>query len=310
MCVAQICRIHRHTQAPEILRQAKYGPEVDLWSVGAILYEMVFNKTPYTAPNHIALLKNIESAEIKFPAEMPISAELKHLLSGLLHRQPRQRMTFEEFFGHPFWALPNPNGTGPRVSSADPSGQPAQPTDSEARGALASRSSLTVPTTETETTLPTRRALTQMATPRAIVMSAQTLTIGDASYQTAGGLQRLSVSMSKEEATVTATTTTTATATAATHTSQSGSGSEWPLDPDRWSRAYLEALNVAQLQQLCTHYAVSAGTLSKSALIARMLVVVNSHAYRSMHTSNSRPRIESPLAQPVQVCRIDWHFVK
>lgn len=35
--------------APEILRYEKYNAKADLWSVGAVLYEMVVGKPPFKA---------------------------------------------------------------------------------------------------------------------------------------------------------------------------------------------------------------------------------------------------------------------
>ena len=46
--------------APEILRYEKYDAKADLWSVGAVLYEMAVGKAPFRALNHIELLKKIE----------------------------------------------------------------------------------------------------------------------------------------------------------------------------------------------------------------------------------------------------------
>ncbi|EGO26925.1 hypothetical protein SERLADRAFT_343729, partial [Serpula lacrymans var. lacrymans S7.9] len=49
--------------APEILRYEKYDAKADLWSVGAVLYEMAVGKPPYRAMNHVELLKKIEHSK-------------------------------------------------------------------------------------------------------------------------------------------------------------------------------------------------------------------------------------------------------
>lgn len=45
--------------APEILRYEKYDAKADLWSVGAVLYEMSVGKPPFRAQNHIELLRKV-----------------------------------------------------------------------------------------------------------------------------------------------------------------------------------------------------------------------------------------------------------
>lgn len=93
--------------APEILRYEKYDAKVDLWSVGAVLYEMAVGKAPFRAQNHIELLKKIEQSKgIKFPDEDPQKAsevpvvppDIKKLIRALLKRVPSERATFEDFF--------------------------------------------------------------------------------------------------------------------------------------------------------------------------------------------------------------------
>ncbi|KAI0733248.1 kinase-like protein [Fomitopsis betulina] len=101
--------------APEILRYEKYDAKADLWSVGAVLYEMAVGKPPFRAANHIELLKKIDiSKGIKFPDEDPqaqaraqaagedlksVPSDVKKLIRGLLKRIPAERCSFEDFFG-------------------------------------------------------------------------------------------------------------------------------------------------------------------------------------------------------------------
>ena len=42
----------------------KYDSSVDLWSAGAILYEMVVGRPPFMAQNHRELLEKIKSQEV------------------------------------------------------------------------------------------------------------------------------------------------------------------------------------------------------------------------------------------------------
>lgn len=89
--------------APEILRYEKYNAKADLWSVGAVLYEMTVGKPPFKAGNHIELLKNIEKAndKIKFPSAAQVPENLKRLIRSLLKYNPTERISFTEFFNDP-----------------------------------------------------------------------------------------------------------------------------------------------------------------------------------------------------------------
>jgi serine/threonine-protein kinase ULK2 len=95
--------------APEILRYQKYDAKADLWSVGAVLYEMSVGRPPFRAQNHVELLKRIEHARstVKFPDEDPTSAnpdalavpaDIKALIRSLLKNQSHERVDYEEFF--------------------------------------------------------------------------------------------------------------------------------------------------------------------------------------------------------------------
>lgn len=88
--------------APEILRYEKYDAKADLWSVGTVLYEMVTSKPPFRAANHVDLLRRIEKGEdrIKFPEDVVVSDPMKKLIRLLLKRDPRERLSFPDFFSH------------------------------------------------------------------------------------------------------------------------------------------------------------------------------------------------------------------
>lgn len=89
--------------APEILRYEKYDARADLWSVGAVTFEMLVGKPPYRAQNHLELLKKIEryNDRISFPGENEFEgsdADIRSLIRRLLKRNPIDRIGFHEFF--------------------------------------------------------------------------------------------------------------------------------------------------------------------------------------------------------------------
>ena len=72
--------------APEILKFQKYNAQADLWSVGAIFFEMLTGRPPYKCKNHYELLQLIETATITIPTDVSISAACRELLFELLQK--------------------------------------------------------------------------------------------------------------------------------------------------------------------------------------------------------------------------------
>lgn len=96
--------------APEILKYEKYDERADLWSVGAVLYEMLFGRPPFRAQNHIQLLKVIEEAKGVINIPFPVSGLAKSLMLGLLQANPANRLNYSAFLTHPFLATHNSHG--------------------------------------------------------------------------------------------------------------------------------------------------------------------------------------------------------
>ncbi|XP_010413324.1 PREDICTED: serine/threonine-protein kinase ATG1a-like [Camelina sativa] len=91
--------------APEIIRNQKYDAKADLWSAGAILFQLVTGKPPFDGNNHIQLFHNIvRDTELKFPKDAlnEIHPDCVDLCRSLLRRNPIERLTFREFFTHMF----------------------------------------------------------------------------------------------------------------------------------------------------------------------------------------------------------------
>ncbi|KAJ0974464.1 hypothetical protein J5N97_016429 [Dioscorea zingiberensis] len=91
--------------APEIIQNKKYDAKADLWSVGAILYQLVTGKPPFDGTNQFQLFQNIlNSGELKFPQDVlgDLHPDCVDLCKRLLRREPVERLAFEEFFNHKF----------------------------------------------------------------------------------------------------------------------------------------------------------------------------------------------------------------
>ncbi|TSK38389.1 Serine/threonine-protein kinase ULK3 [Bagarius yarrelli] len=89
--------------APEIVCQRQYDARVDLWSVGVILYEALFGRAPFASRSCAELEEKIRSDKpIELPAGARVSRDCRDLLLRLLERDPDLRISFDEFFLHPF----------------------------------------------------------------------------------------------------------------------------------------------------------------------------------------------------------------
>eukprot|EP01095_Lingulamoeba_sp_RSL-Kostka_P007097 TRINITY_DN2239_c2_g2_i2.p1 TRINITY_DN2239_c2_g2~~TRINITY_DN2239_c2_g2_i2.p1 ORF type:complete len:665 (+),score=211.62 TRINITY_DN2239_c2_g2_i2:118-2112(+) len=90
--------------APEILRLNSYSSKADLWSVGCIMYEMIFGEPPLNVKTQIELFeKVISNDKIVIPMTRKLSNSCRDLLSGLLKKNPEERISWEEFFNHPWF---------------------------------------------------------------------------------------------------------------------------------------------------------------------------------------------------------------
>ena len=104
--------------APEILRHERYDARADLWSLGAIFYELLFGTPPFTGPNPIQLLATIESAPKRMTFPSPVSQECQSLLSAVLDRDPQDRISPERFFSHEYNLGPSYRSSKPENGGA------------------------------------------------------------------------------------------------------------------------------------------------------------------------------------------------
>uniref|UniRef100_A0A669DVT4 non-specific serine/threonine protein kinase n=1 Tax=Oreochromis niloticus TaxID=8128 RepID=A0A669DVT4_ORENI len=89
--------------APEVIMSRNYNAKADLWSIGTIVYQSLTGKAPFYASTPHELRLFYESNRNLFPnIPKETSDNLKHLLLGLLRRNHKDRISFEEFFNHPF----------------------------------------------------------------------------------------------------------------------------------------------------------------------------------------------------------------
>ncbi|KAJ6489628.1 hypothetical protein C8R47DRAFT_1177224 [Mycena vitilis] len=91
--------------APEVIQGLAYSYEVDWWSFGTMLYEMLTGITPFWANNHSDMYVRVLQDELQFPDDRAIDQDTKSLIRGLLQRNPALRICEPRIKRHPYFSM-------------------------------------------------------------------------------------------------------------------------------------------------------------------------------------------------------------
>jgi polo-like kinase 1 len=93
--------------APEVIVGDKekrgHSFEVDIWSMGVILYTLLVGRPPYESKDVKSTYQRILANQYSFPTHIYISHHSRDLISCLLQSCPRQRPSLEQIASHPFF---------------------------------------------------------------------------------------------------------------------------------------------------------------------------------------------------------------
>lgn len=96
--------------APEVFKK-QYTYYCDMWSMGVVMFAMLFGFFPFNEPDEKKLQACIQNGFYKkvapgkgpwFPSAIPVSAAARDLLGRLMEQDPIARITAEEVLAHPW----------------------------------------------------------------------------------------------------------------------------------------------------------------------------------------------------------------
>ena len=88
--------------APEILKRLEYNYKCDLWSIGIIIYKLIFCKSPFSGETETSLINNIENLGNKYLKKIG-NKNLDDLIEKLLEKDKKIRLNWDEYLNHPFF---------------------------------------------------------------------------------------------------------------------------------------------------------------------------------------------------------------
>ena len=90
--------------APEILEgKTGHSYEVDIWSLGVIMYTLIIGKPPFETNNVKETYKRIKMGNYSFPENAVISEPAKDLIQSILVLDPIKRPKLDEILAHDFF---------------------------------------------------------------------------------------------------------------------------------------------------------------------------------------------------------------
>ena len=91
--------------APEIILAKSYGQAVDIWAIGVMAYELLFDEWPFRGvdPNqvHNEIRHKLKKEDTIFTGRT-LTDEAKHFIQVCLKKEPKDRPSAEKLLRHPW----------------------------------------------------------------------------------------------------------------------------------------------------------------------------------------------------------------
>jgi polo-like kinase 1 len=94
--------------APEILEKKNgHSYEVDIWSLGVVMYTMLFGRPPFETADVKLTYKRIKMNSYIFPEKIKVDERAKKLIESILVLDPAKRPSLDEIAQHDFFKIYN-----------------------------------------------------------------------------------------------------------------------------------------------------------------------------------------------------------
>uniref|UniRef100_A0A8C7PLZ3 Serine/threonine-protein kinase PLK n=1 Tax=Oncorhynchus mykiss TaxID=8022 RepID=A0A8C7PLZ3_ONCMY len=87
--------------APEVLNRQGHGTESDIWSLGCVMYTLMCGNPPFETLDLKETYKCIK--EVKYNLPSTLSPAAQKLISGILQKNPSDRLTLDQILNHQFF---------------------------------------------------------------------------------------------------------------------------------------------------------------------------------------------------------------
>ena len=111
--------------APEVLKKEPYSTSCDLWSYGCIIYALLSGSLPFDHESQKETIKMTLENKLEFdlPCWSNISDSCKELLTKLLTKDPKKRITLDQCLKHSWFNGIDLNATTGTVNNKEASQQ-------------------------------------------------------------------------------------------------------------------------------------------------------------------------------------------
>ena len=91
--------------APEMIKREGHFPNIDFWSLGVLIFEILTGKPPFEGISKKDIYDNVLAKKMKFPYFFPKQA--KDLVEKLLEPNIEKRLTIDQIISHPWLKFKN-----------------------------------------------------------------------------------------------------------------------------------------------------------------------------------------------------------